>query len=99
MPLTKLIKNIQYKGQILKALNLSSEETITDSINLQEDAPTIVLGPHSDKMDDSVPPFYVTLQIQDMLLHNAMLDSGASLATAPMLSLNKISLAVRRDFH
>ena len=26
---------------------------------------------------DGVPPFYVSLKIHDMTLHNAMIDSGA----------------------
>ena len=41
--------------------------------------PTIFLGSKIDNMDDEeVPPFYMSLNVHDMVLHNSMLDSGAS---------------------
>ena len=52
-----------------------------DILELTEDNPTIILGSKIDSMDseyEEVPPFYMSLNMHDMVLHNAMLDSGAS---------------------
>ena len=50
-----------------------------DILELTDDAPTIVFGSKIEKMDDEeVPPFYLSLNVHDMILHNTMLDSSAS---------------------
>jgi hypothetical protein len=46
-----------------------------DAINLQEEHPTIMFGPHIEERGDSIALFYVTLIVHDHLLHNCMLDS------------------------
>ena len=44
--------------------NVVSE--ISDSINLEDDSPTILFGPRMEPNDeDEIPPFYVTLKICD----------------------------------
>ena len=51
----------------------------SDTINLQDDSPTIFFGPRMEPNDDDdVPPFYVTFKVHDLNLHNSMFDSGAS---------------------
>jgi len=50
----------------------------TDSVNLQDENPTIILGPMIEDIDDSSPPFYTSLNIHDKVLHNCFMDSGAS---------------------
>ena len=50
-------------------------------LELTEDNPTIIMGSNIDNVDsedEEVPPFYMILNVHDMVLHNAMLDSGAS---------------------
>ena len=47
-------------------------------LELTEDNPTIIMGSKIDSMDgdnEEVPPFYMRLNVHDMVLHNAMLDS------------------------
>ena len=99
VPLTELVKNKQYKSQILKVLNLSDDNVSSDNINLQDDAPTIMFGPHSDKNDSYVPPFYITLEIHDMLLHNGMLDNGASHNLMPKKIMEHLGLEITRPYH
>ena len=53
-------------------------ETHPDILELTDDNPTIVLGSNIDSEDEEVPPFYMSLNVHDMVLHNVMLDSGAS---------------------
>jgi len=44
----------------------------------------VMFGPHMEEQDPSTPPFYVTLMIHDLLLHDCMLDSGTSHNLMPM---------------
>ena len=44
-----------------------------------DDAPTIVFGSNCENVDDEeAPPFYLSLNVHDMIVHNAMIDYGAS---------------------
>lgn len=50
-----------------------------NSENLIDEKPGIYVGNHvEDKDVDNTPPFYLSLKIHDKLLHNCLLDSGAS---------------------
>ena len=64
------------ENQIIKMLKM--EQTF-DTLNIQDDHPTILFGPRVEESSDNeeFPPFYVSLKIHDMTLHNAMLDSGS----------------------
>ena len=59
---------------------MMKSEDISDSVNLRDDKPKIMFGPwaQASLKSEDVPPFYIILTIHDMLLHNAMFDSGAS---------------------
>ena len=53
-----------------------SEQISSNILNLQDDYPTILFGLRvEDKEDGDVPPFYVSLNIHEIILHNAMLYS------------------------
>ena len=51
-----------------------------DSINLNDDQLELIFGPNVNgkHADGVVPPFYISLTIHDQILHNTMLDLGAS---------------------
>jgi hypothetical protein len=51
----------------------------SDTVNLTDDQPELMFGPEVDGRDDTgdVTPFYISLNIHNLILHNAMLDSGA----------------------
>lgn len=51
---------------------------ILDNLNIQEERPMVVFGPHVEEKVSSTTPFYVNFVIHELLLHNCMLDSGAS---------------------
>ena len=60
-------------------LKNENKSILSDVINLQDDTPAIVFGPRMEYItEEDVPPFYVTLKIHDLLLHNTMIDSSAS---------------------
>jgi len=78
VPLIELLKQPTYKAQVSQFMHPSISVPTHDSLNLQEERPMVVFGPHVEEHDPSIAPFYVTLVIHDILLHNCMLDSGAS---------------------
>ena len=46
---------------------IKAEETV-DSLNLQDDHPTIMFGPQVENTDDDeVPPFYISLKVHDLI--------------------------------
>jgi hypothetical protein len=75
------------------------EETF-DTLNMQYDHPAILFGPHVEEISDAdeVPPFYVSLKIHDMTLHNAMLDSRASHNLIPKLFMDQLGLDITSPY-
>jgi hypothetical protein len=96
MPLVELAKNLVYKKQIAKMINFSDAECYEDVINLQDEKPTIMFGQHIENTKDPVAPFYITLIVHDHLLHNCMLDYGASHNLMPKVIMEKLGLEITR---
>ena len=76
-----------------------SEQISSDILNLQDDYPMILFGPRvedkgQDKEDGDVPPFYISLNIHEMILHNAMLDSGANPILMPKAIMESLGLDI-----
>jgi hypothetical protein len=69
-----------------------------DVINLQDEIPTIMFGPHIENTKDSVAPFYITLTVHDHLLHNCMLHYGASQNLMPKFIMEKLGLEITRPY-
>jgi hypothetical protein len=78
VPLTELIKHDEFKKRFSELLQSEASCLPTGSINLQDEKPTVILGPMVEDRDDSSPPFYTSLNIHDKVLHNCLMDSGAS---------------------
>jgi hypothetical protein len=74
MPLVELAKNPSYHKQIEKMMQGKGSTNPPDTLNVQDESPTIVFGPHIDDKEESVAPFYVNLNIHDKMFHNCMLD-------------------------
>ena len=57
----------------------NSENVSSNILNLQDDYPTILFGPRVEEKDHNddggVHPLFISLNIHEMVLHNAMLDS------------------------
>jgi hypothetical protein len=93
----ELIKKGEYRNQIIKMLKM---EEAPDTLNIQDDHPAILFGPRVEESGDvdDVPPFYVSLKIHDMTLHNAMLDSGASHNLMPKVVMDELGLDITRPY-
>ena len=72
------LDNTSYHKKIEKFINGKRSVVPPNNVNLQDESPIIVFGPHIDDKEDSFSPFYVTLNIHDNILHNFILDSSAS---------------------
>jgi hypothetical protein len=82
-----------------KALTVGSTNH-SDTVNLTDDQPELLFGPEVDGQTDNgvVAPFYISLNIHDLILHNAMLDSGASHNLMPKAVMEKLGLEVTRPY-
>ena len=80
VPLIELLKTSEYHSIIATILHPPLEiYSILHSLNVRNDRPTILFGPDVDEpWNEEVPHFYVILNIHNSILHNSMLDSGAS---------------------
>ena len=76
-------------------------EAHPDILELTKDHPTIILGSKIDSVDnkyEEVPPFYMSLNVHDMMLHNAMLDLGASHNLMPKGVVESLGLEITRPY-
>ena len=48
---------------------------------------------------DSCPPFYISLNIRDKILHNCMLDSEAFPNLMPKVVMDEIGLNITKTYH
>jgi hypothetical protein len=80
-------------------LNVGSAN-YSDTVNLADDQPELLFGPEVDGQTDNgvVSPFYINLNIHDLILHNDMLDSGASHNLMPKDVMEKLGLEVTRPY-
>ena len=76
-----------------------SSPNATDSINLQDEKLAVILGPLIEYRDDSTPPFYTSLNIHDKVLHNCLMDSGASHNLMPKSVMDELGLEITKTYH
>jgi hypothetical protein len=99
VPLSELVKNEDFKRSLSKLLQSESPQPPSDSVNLQDENPTVVLGPMVEDRDDSSPPFYTSLNTHDKVLHNCLMDSGASHNLMPKIVMEELGLEVTKAYH
>jgi hypothetical protein len=98
MPLVELARSPIYKKKITKEINFSNAESQDDVINLQNEKPTFMFGPHIENSKNYVSPFYIALNVHDHLLHNCMLDSRSSHNLMPNIIMEKFGLEITRTY-
>jgi hypothetical protein len=95
----ELIKIEDFRKYLSKMLQPESSPNSIDSINLQDEKPTVILGPLIEDRDDSSPPFYTSLNIHDKVLHNCLMDLGASHNLMPKSVMDELGLEVTKTYH
>ena len=88
-----------FKKPILEALKLKITRTSTDFVNLQDDRPAVVLSAMTEPANDNSPSFYVSLTIHDKILHNCLLDTGASHNLMPKTVMEELGLDITKPYH
>jgi hypothetical protein len=99
VPLSELVKHEDFKRSLSKLLQSEPTSHPTDSVNLQDEKPVVILGPLVEDRDDSSPPFYTSLNIHDKVLHNCLMDSGASHNLMPKIVMEELGLEVTKTYH
>jgi hypothetical protein len=99
VPLSELVKHEDFKRCLSKMLQPEPSSHSTDSVNLQDENPVVILGPLVEDRDDSSPPFYTSLNIHDKVLHNFLMDSGASHNLMPKIFMDELGLEVTKTYH
>ena len=52
-----------------------------------------------EELDESFPPFYIYLNIDDKILHNFLLDSGSSHNLIPKAVMDDLGLSITKSYH
>ena len=73
---------------------------MADTLNLTDDKLKLLFGPEieGENQEGTVSPFYVSLNIRDKILHNAMLDSSASHNLMPKAVMENLGLEVTKPY-
>jgi hypothetical protein len=97
VPFNELIRNNEYRNHIINMIKMGQTY---DTLNIQDDHLDILFEPRVEESgeNEEVPPFYVCLKIHDMILHIAMLDSGASHNLMPKVVMDQLGLEVTRPY-
>ena len=99
LPFNEICRNTEYRKQLIRILKSDVGSEFSDTVNLQDDSPTILFGPRMEPNDDDeVPPFYVTLKIYDQNLHNSMFNTGASHNLMPKEIMDALGLDITRQY-
>jgi hypothetical protein len=106
IPLSELMSKYAYRSQVIKALSIEPDISMkaltigsmnhSNTVNLTDDQLELMFGPEVDGQTDNgdVAPFYISLNIHDLILHNSMLDSSASHNLMPKEMMEKMGLKV-----
>lgn len=93
------MRNNLYKDLILNFLQSPIAPVQSDTLNLQDGHRMVFFGQHVEELSDASPPFYNTLNIHENLLHNCMLDIGASHNLMPKVVMDKLGLDITKPYH
>jgi hypothetical protein len=58
----------------------------------------ITVGPHIEDRSDASPPFYISLNIHEKILHNFLMDSGASNNVMPKVVIDELVLDITKPY-
>jgi hypothetical protein len=63
------------------------------------DAPVILQTMDQNKGNRGIQPFFISLMVNNLLLHNCMLDSGASSDVMIRKVMERLNLRISRPYH
>ena len=90
-----MLKNLPYRESFKKLMQPFVHAL--DSVNLEDERTVIYLRNHVQDLDDgNSPPFYLSLNMHEKLLHNFLLDSGASHNLIPRKVMDELGLQITK---
>jgi len=98
VPLKKLLKNKPFKKSIMKVLQPTPSSVSSNVISLQDENLAITVGPHVEDGSDASPHFYISLNVHDKILHNCLMDSGASHNVMPKVVMEELGLEITKPY-
>jgi hypothetical protein len=96
VPFLEMIKNEEFKNYISKMLQPKPSSNSTNSVNLQDENPVVILGSLIEDRDGSSPPFYTSLSIHNKVLHNCLMDLGESHNLMPKIVMDELGLEITK---
>jgi hypothetical protein len=98
IPLVELMKTDPFRKIVLKALQPPAHVTFSYTINLEDENPTITIGPHIEDRSDASPPFYISLNVYEKTLHNCLMDSRDSHNVMPKVVMDELGLDITKPY-
>jgi hypothetical protein len=98
VPLLELLKNDPFKQSIMKVLQPPTYVVTYDVISMQDENLAITVGPHIEDGSDSSPPFYISLNFHEKILHNCLMDLGASHNVMPKVVMEELGLEITKPY-
>jgi hypothetical protein len=83
----------------MELIDCSIATTQPDTLNIQDERPIVMFGPHIEERGEAMAPFYISSTVHEHLLHNCMLDSGASHNLMLKIVMENLGLEITRPYH
>jgi hypothetical protein len=96
--LSELLKNEPFKKSIMKVLQPPTSVVNYDVISLQDENSAIIVVPHIEYVSDASPPFYISLNFHENILHNFLMESGDSHNVMPKVVMEELGLEITKPY-
>jgi hypothetical protein len=98
VPVSEIMKIPSQREKLLKAIENPSQNIVDRPPTVAyQDAPVILQN--MDRGNEKNRPFYLSLLMNDFILHNCMLDSGASSNVMTKKVMEQLNLRISRPYH
>jgi ribonuclease HI len=98
VPVSEIMKIPSQREKLLKAMHEPPKNVIQKQPTIAyQDAPVILQN--LDRANQKNLPFYLSLLVNDKVLHNCMLDSGASSNVMTKKVMEQLNLRISRPYH
>ena len=95
--LQELLKVPSINNKAARCLGMQPKTKIPKPIPKITKDPLVMIQSVMNK-GDGYPPFYVSLEINQLILHNCMLDSGVEVNVMPYKVMNQLELTTTQQF-
>jgi len=97
VPLNELLKIPSLFNQATQFLGIKPKIKAVEKSAIKKDPPIMIQSVTSN--GSGHPPFYIALEINQLILHNCMLDLGAKVNVMPLRVMEQLELKPSRQFN